>query len=99
MLSINLTHQTLTQGANILAAQAAHANSFADVKFIEATNRGFSLESASEGSPDMEGGEQTLEETAEQEQEYLRRRLRDELQREPTEDELNEWLRQHTEGY
>jgi hypothetical protein len=47
----------------------------------------------------MEGEEPTLEETAEQEQEYLRRRLRDELQREPTEDELNEWLRQHTEGY
>jgi len=99
MLSINLTHQTLTQGANILAAQPANANSFAAFKFIEATNRGFDLESASEESPDMEGGEPTLEETAEQEQEYLRRRLRDELQREPTEDELNEWLRQHTEGY
>ena len=99
MLSINLTHQTPTQGANILAAQAANANSFAEVKFIEAANRGFSPESVSEGSPDMEGEEPTLEETAEQEQEYLRRRLRDELQREPTEDELNEWLRQHTEGY
>lgn len=25
--------------------------------------------------------------------------LRDELGREPTEEELDEWLRQHTEGY
>ena len=45
------------------------------------------------------GGDATLEETAEREHEYLRGRLRDELQREPTEDELNEWLREHTEGY
>lgn len=36
---------------------------------------------------------------AESEHDYLHHRLRDELGREPTEDELNEWLRQHTEGY
>ncbi|MDQ1522886.1 MAG: hypothetical protein QOE47_810, partial [Pyrinomonadaceae bacterium] len=29
----------------------------------------------------------------------LRGRLRDELGREPTDEELNEWLREHTEGY
>jgi hypothetical protein len=33
------------------------------------------------------------------EHEYLHQRLRDELGREPTEEELDEWLRQHTEGY
>lgn len=45
------------------------------------------------------GGDGTLEEVAEQEREYLRRRLRDEWQRDPTEDELDEWLREHTEGH
>lgn len=43
--------------------------------------------------------ENSLEETAQQEHEYLRQKLRDELQREPTEQETDEWLRQHTEGY
>ena len=40
-----------------------------------------------------------LEDAARDEHEYLRRRLREELNREPTEEELDEWLRQHTEGY
>lgn len=40
-----------------------------------------------------------LTEVAEKEHRYLHQRLREELGREPTEDELNEWLRQHTEGY
>lgn len=33
------------------------------------------------------------------EHEYLHQRLREELGREPSEQELDEWLRQHTEGY
>ncbi|HKO60077.1 MAG TPA: hypothetical protein VJV03_02865 [Pyrinomonadaceae bacterium] len=45
------------------------------------------------------GGENELERVAETEHEYLHQRLRDELGREPTEEELDEWLRQHTEGY
>jgi hypothetical protein len=40
-----------------------------------------------------------LEDVAKTEHEYLHQRLRDELGREPTEEELDEWLRQHTEGY
>ncbi|HWT01414.1 MAG TPA: hypothetical protein VN256_14290 [Pyrinomonadaceae bacterium] len=40
-----------------------------------------------------------LDDAARGEREYVRRRLREELQREPTEGELDEWLRQHTEGY
>jgi hypothetical protein len=40
-----------------------------------------------------------LEAVAKTEHEYLHQRLRDELGREPTEEELDEWLRQHTEGY
>jgi DNA-directed RNA polymerase specialized sigma subunit len=40
-----------------------------------------------------------LKEVAQNEHEYLHERLRAELGREPTEEELDEWLRQHTEGY
>ena len=40
-----------------------------------------------------------LGDLAENEHEYLQERLRRELGREPTESELDEWLRQHTEGY
>ena len=45
------------------------------------------------------GADDTLNETALNEREYVRRRLREELKREPTDEELDEWLRQHTEGY
>jgi hypothetical protein len=40
-----------------------------------------------------------LEDAARAEREYVRQRLRAELGREPTEEEVDEWLRQHTEGY
>lgn len=40
-----------------------------------------------------------LKDAAESEHEYLHERLRTELGREPSEEELDEWLRQHTEGY
>ncbi len=56
--------------------------------------------SAEAESPDADAADSpALEDAARAEEEYLRRRLRDELKREPTEQELNEWLRQHTEGY
>ena len=40
-----------------------------------------------------------LEGVAQTEHDYLHQRLREDLGREPTEAELDEWLRQHTEGY
>jgi hypothetical protein len=48
-------------------------------------------------SEDVESPE--LENVAETEHQYLHERLREELGREPSEQELDEWLRQHTEGY
>ena len=46
------------------------------------------------------GGEETsLEDVARDEREYVRGRLRAELKREPTDEEIDEWLREHTEGY
>jgi hypothetical protein len=40
-----------------------------------------------------------LEDVAQSEHKYLHQRLREDLGREPTEEELDEWLRLHTEGY
>jgi hypothetical protein len=56
---------------------------------------------AGAAEPDDDGGGQDapLDDAAQSEREYVRGRLREELKREPTEDELDEWLRQHTEGY
>jgi hypothetical protein len=48
---------------------------------------------------DEKTGSTELSEVAQTEHEYLHERLREELGREPTEEELDEWLRQHTEGY
>ena len=67
---------------------------------VESQRLSFAAASEADSESTGDGGDDiTLEETAERERDYLRRRLRDELQREPTEDELNEWLREHTEGY
>jgi len=46
-----------------------------------------------------EGDGDKLDEVARREREYVHGRLREELKREPTEEEVSEWLREHTEGY
>ncbi len=52
------------------------------------------------GGAGREGGDGgTLEDVGRDEREYVRRRLRGELGREPSEDEVSEWLRRHTEGH
>lgn len=45
------------------------------------------------------GSGETLEDAARDEREYVRQRLRRELERDPTEEEISDWLRKHTEGY
>lgn len=65
-----------------------------------ATRRLADFGEATNDDADQDGGaDNSLDEAARTEHEYLRGRLRAELGREPTETELNEWLRQHTEGY
>ncbi len=54
---------------------------------------------SSEEAPETETGNDSLDEAAKGEREYVRRRLRDEIGREPSEEEVDEWLRRHTEGY
>jgi hypothetical protein len=46
-----------------------------------------------------EGADDSLEDAAEHELDDMRARLREELGREPSEEELSDWLRRHTEGY
>ena len=58
-----------------------------------------SADANEEAAAAAERRDDTLAETARQEHDYLRERLRAELGREPTDEELNDWLRQHTEGY
>lgn len=55
--------------------------------------------SSSEEANEPDGAGTPLDDAAQSEREYVRERLREELKREPTESELDEWLRQHTEGY
>jgi hypothetical protein len=56
-------------------------------------------EAVSEEAPEPGDADAPLDDAARSEREYVRQRLREELKREPTEHELDEWLRQHTEGY
>ena len=53
----------------------------------------------SESDAGRDRPEPELEDVARQEREYVRGQLRESLKREPTEEELDEWLRRHTEGY
>jgi hypothetical protein len=55
--------------------------------------------SADGGTPQAEDADGSLEETGRREEDYVRERLRADLGREPSEEELDEWLREHTEGY
>ena len=54
---------------------------------------------ASEEVTEPDDADAPLDDAARSERDYVRQRLREELKREPTEHELDEWLRQHTEGY
>jgi hypothetical protein len=56
-------------------------------------------DAAAEEATGPDDADAPLDDAAESEREYVRERLREELKREPTESELDEWLRQHTEGY
>ena len=49
--------------------------------------------------PDDSESENDLAAVAQEEREFVRQRLAKDLGHEPTEEELNEWLREHTESY
>ena len=81
-----------------LSANALYRNAF--MIHYESESLAASDIASEADAPETSGEESpTLEDTARKEREYLRERLRDELKREPSEEELNEWLRRHTEGY
>ena len=80
----------LTCEVGALAIETSLANREIQVMTLEDEQKQDDDNSLTEGK---------LEEVAEREHEYLHQRLREDLGREPTEAELDEWLRQHTEGY
>ena len=80
----------ITCEAGALAIETSLANREIQVMTLE------DEQDPEKGNPQTEG---KLEDVAESEREYLHQRLREDLGREPTEAELDEWLRQHTEGY
>ena len=51
-----------------------------------------------QGAAETAGGD-TLADAARDEREVAAERLREELNRDPTDAEIDEWLRHHTEGY
>ena len=51
-----------------------------------------------QGADETAGGD-TLADAARDEREVAASRLREELNRDPTDAEIDEWLRHHTEGY
>jgi len=57
------------------------------------------LENEQNNDAEVTDGSNKLEDVAQTEHDYLHQRLREDLGREPTEAELDDWLRQHTEGY
>lgn len=51
-------------------------------------------------SPEANGEQvSALVAAAREEEEFVRQQLKNELGREPSEEELSEWLREHTESY
>lgn len=57
------------------------------------------MQKPKEDSTHALGNQDELATVANEEQEFVRQTLAAELGREPTEEELNEWLREHTESY
>ena len=53
----------------------------------------------SQGETDGTAGGESLEDAARDEREVAAEHLREELGRDPGDEEIDEWLRRHTEGY
>lgn len=81
-------------------AQSSAAHTLAGKSFSERTPSGKSFSTLRLDAEDAPGvADENLEDAVRGERDYLRERLRGELKREPTEEELDEYLRRHTEGY
>lgn len=83
-----------SQGGNV---PAGHGGAARDFFSAAVTGRCLSFSEETPGPDDSVDAD--LEDAARAEREYVKERLREELQREPTEEEVDQWLREHTEGY
>ena len=93
---------TFNQPPILLEAASAYTFDAVARGVFSGGGRAASPGGASEEGPAGEGAggdAGTLEDTARREREYVRGRVREELGREPSEEEVDEWVREHTEGY
>ncbi len=81
----------------LLQLQVAAIDAFSISRRCDAEQNG--PDAPSEETTQSSDTEPALEEVARKERNYVRQELREELEREPTEEEVDEWLRRHTEGY
>ena len=94
------SRRTPEMGVNAVSQNSYAPSLLPDGPFVSRGGGGAELNAAEDQSPgEADGASDTLDEVARREREDMRPRLRDELGREPTEEELDEWLRRHTEGY
>jgi hypothetical protein len=95
IISTNMRHMTSLDNPGAAGQGAIHLRESTRSLFARASP--MSLLPDERQQPIDDAGE--LEEAAAGEREYLREKLRQDLGRDPTEEELDEWLREHTEGY
>ena len=75
------------------------AHTLTSKSFPERVLTGESVSALRLDAEEASDADEGLEDAVRGERDYLRERLRSELKREPTEEELDEYLRRHTEGY
>jgi hypothetical protein len=93
----------IDRNASILDRALAHVPLFrSNISSAGDEPKLFEVEAApesAEAEPGADDNDAGLKDAARDGQEYVRQRLLEELKREPTEEEMDEWLREHTEGY
>lgn len=84
---------------NVPCGVASLAERFAPLRQKFAAAAGEGEAPLHEDAPAEKPSGDSLEDAARGERDYVRGRLREDLGRDPSEEEVSEWLRQHTEGY
>lgn len=94
-LSSETTANMISAPGQSPQAELAFHPSEQDAREGDDSSSNESVEGPSPDDMDDDG----LGDAARGEREYVNQRLREELEREPTKEEIDEWLREHTEGY
>ena len=71
----------------------------ADKNFYDNSDKKASDEFLKQSNDMPPENDSSLDALVREQQSYVRNRLHEELGREPTQEEINQWLSEHTEGY